>query len=636
MTPFYPLKWAIVASITLLVIALINSDTLKPAQAGSPSINITSSAVQTIYQNGVPHTDRSGNIRTTYDPNLSFFPNGIFNVSTETKDQHAVQVLANAGFNMALNFRGDDPQFYINQISGPNQYTVAILPDRNTLTLLAVATAADSSATIDSPNLTAGGKYFYLVCTPNCAEAKPIAYGDVTATQGPNSQGRVSVSWDTGASFKLLINNELQLDANRNYDASTFNESLFSSYKSNPSVVGWWLADEPYNIAKLTGQDPTISYNAISQVYQSHKDLTTQVIFIDEAFNNAADNMWKSFVNLTDLGDVYSYPKFFTQPIQTFQSTAQAAQSTVQAVSAAKPAWLTPQLFHDGGGYLYLTPTEERAQVYTAIIHGATGFLHFSWDSCKTRNVAVGIRLVGVRPDLATTYADCPAGTPTLTDAEVAAGKALWNSLSAQENGINSELKQLTPILLSPTDSTNYSVFVDQTPISAAPIRTMLKQYNNEYYLLAVNIDNATISSQFEFPFTVGGPVTKLFEAPQVVPQGTKIVDAFSPFQVHIYKFSSQVDTDQDGFIDSVETGIGTDPNSKCVTISGTDAWPPDTDKDAYVTINDVMSVAKNFGRNRYESTWSSFKRFDLDNSGAIEISDVMLVAGYYGRTCRY
>lgn len=48
----------------------------------------------------------------------------------------------------------------------------------------------------------------------------------------------------------------------------------------------------------------------------------------------------------------------------------------------SKPIWLCVQAF-EGSKWLMPTPREMRAQVYTALIHGATGIIYFAMDSCK-------------------------------------------------------------------------------------------------------------------------------------------------------------------------------------------------------------------------------------------------------------
>src|SRR3990172_13165891 len=68
------------AAVLVLLILLSGGTRREPAaEASGPSwIDVTSDAVQTVYQGGVPHTDSAGNPRLTYDPTASFFPIGIY------------------------------------------------------------------------------------------------------------------------------------------------------------------------------------------------------------------------------------------------------------------------------------------------------------------------------------------------------------------------------------------------------------------------------------------------------------------------------------------------------------------------------------------------------------------------------
>lgn len=92
-------------------------------------------------------------------------------------------------------------------------------------------------------------------------------------------------------------------------------------------------------------------------------------------------------------------------------------------------------------------------------------------------------------------------------------------------------------------------------------------------------------------------------------------------------------DTDDDGFSDEIELAIGTDPNSACSTTSGTDAWPPDVDKNGVVNISDIFLVAGSFGHNSQDADWDLYKRYDLDTNGAVSMSDIFIVAGFFGQS---
>jgi hypothetical protein len=51
---------------------------LNRASAGPALTDVTQDAAQPIYYDGSPHTDWSGNLRTSYDPALSLFPRGMY------------------------------------------------------------------------------------------------------------------------------------------------------------------------------------------------------------------------------------------------------------------------------------------------------------------------------------------------------------------------------------------------------------------------------------------------------------------------------------------------------------------------------------------------------------------------------
>jgi len=627
----------IIALLAILLIPVIifgaKFSSRKIDVAAANSINITAAAVQKIYQNGVPHTDKNGNFRNTYDPNSSFFPNGMYLISDEQKDIGAVAALANAGFNLGITAQGSNTEYSLNQINGTNNYTVVISTIGSNLNIVAVAETEQSNIEIESPDLVAGNSYIYFVCVLNCEEGTLVKTGNITAEAGTNGQGKISLSWESGANLKMIVSNFLGFDSNHNYDATTFNDSLFQSYKNNPSVFGWWIADEPYNIAKITGQNPQISYDNINQVYNNIKDQTNQVIFITESATPPFDATWKQIVSLGDLANIYYYPRYFNLPLNSFKNTADSVKSMVNAVNSNKPAWFTSQTFLGGGGFVYPTPTEMKAYIYTTLIHGATGLTHFAWDSCVSRTISTDdlIKVAGIRPNIKANYGDCLQDAKTLKNDELAAAKALWNALDAQANGVNKEINELTPVILSPTLKTPYNVFVDQTPISTAPIRTMLKAYNGNYYLLAVNIDKATINASFQFLFTLQGPIERMFEDSTATFAGISINDSFSPFAVHVYKFPTGNDADLDSFTDTVENAIGTDSNSACATQSGTDAWPPDFNRDGVVNIVDLSRLIQKYGKTKTAADWQTIKRYDVDANGAINIRDIAIVTKSFG-----
>ena len=104
-----------------------------------------------------------------------------------------------------------------------------------------------------------------------------------------------------------------------------------------------------------------------------------------------------------------------------------------------------------------------------------------------------------------------------------------------------------------------------------------------------------------------------------------------SPFAVHVYKFPTGNDADLDSFTDTVENAIGTDSNSACATQSGTDAWPPDFNRDGVVNIVDLSRLIQKYGKTKTAADWQTIKRYDVDANGAINIRDIAIVTKSFG-----
>ncbi len=87
-------------------------------------------------------------------------------------------------------------------------------------------------------------------------------------------------------------------------------------------------------------------------------------------------------------------------------------------------------------------------------------------------------------------------------------------------------------------------------------------------------------------------------------------------------------DNDADGFSNTVEQYVGTNPNLAC----GANSWPPDFDNDGVVSILDLSRLASHYGTKVGDAGYSA--RFDLNGDGAINIIDLSIVAGYFLKQC--
>ena len=223
-----------------------------------------------------------------------------------------------------------------------------------------------------------------------------------------------------------------------------------------------------------------------------------------------------------------------------------SVETAVSLNSEQKPMWFIVQACESLGEGVkdvsFPTASQLRAQVYAAIIHGATGIAYYSWDSDKTRNRG----LIGISAEPQENYV---AGTTKATPLQLLQSKALF----AQAQQINSELAYLREAILSPTVLPEgvFSVEITGTSFTHTPIRVMLKPAGaGHYVLLTVNVDN-TVPGFDSRGFVAPVPldvtyhwaealvsVTPLFENREALslPAGAgSFTESYDPFAVHVY-----------------------------------------------------------------------------------------------------
>jgi len=90
-------------------------------------------------------------------------------------------------------------------------------------------------------------------------------------------------------------------------------------------------------------------------------------------------------------------------------------------------------------------------------------------------------------------------------------------------------------------------------------------------------------------------------------------------------------DTDADGFTDTLEIFMGTDPCSPCPT-TGDDAWSPDRNQDGVVTISDVLATKPSFGTEAGDPNYNP--RSDLTGDSRVTIADILALKPFFNKGC--
>jgi hypothetical protein len=91
-------------------------------------------------------------------------------------------------------------------------------------------------------------------------------------------------------------------------------------------------------------------------------------------------------------------------------------------------------------------------------------------------------------------------------------------------------------------------------------------------------------------------------------------------------------DDDGDGYPDSLESRLSTDPWNHCPRHPFDKAWPPDIDNSRTVTIVDVLSIKPVFNTSVGNPNYSVRK--DLNGDGSITIVDVLSVKPHFNKSC--
>ncbi len=532
-------------SAMVVVFSILGLD--SDARAGDPTIDITSEAVQTMYKSGVPHTNSRGAIRTQYGTD-SFFPIGLYGPVPG-----AMGTFSGGGFNATIAGFDSNLTTILSEAQSNNIKVVlnsqdmahcAPVPANSTLLANNFGTYKNNSNVIgwhllDDTDACMGLKIVswdrFGGSAPGWDSTNYVAYLNEGST--PNIATSMWHSADIvyGGSQMQVFLTSAQLDPDKTYTWSV--KLKGATTVINPTCVEAGLA---YCGTFSTSLQSVRDYINSGAAYGGQTD---QAIFHVDAgpLDNDWKTRWQEAANIGDVSVHYNYP--ITSPnafcgTGGFNSVGDVAEITklqTAQLSGSKPSWFVMQ---DWAGSFFCSfwrhpvRQEARAMAYASIVSGATGLFHFVYDSAGLRE-SCSEGVIGISASTPISY---PGKCLNATSQQVSESIALWNALASPSDGINKEIHSLEPILLSPTASEAYQVFVDQRPISQTPVRTVLKKYQGAWYLLAVNIDNASINTKFVLPGAFSRAEVLFENRDAALSANNQVTDLFSPFDVNVYK----------------------------------------------------------------------------------------------------
>ncbi len=321
-----------------------------------------------------------------------------------------------------------------------------------------------------------------------------------------------------------------------------------AAFKDHPAWLGNCWHDEP--TGGFWGKDMEGKFAEFLAYKAKMNELVPGVpVFINDVpwVTPPATSWWVKWNTSGDVACHDNYPlldrKRRARTLGTDPPSTGISETVSLAVAAneeRKPVWFIVGAFtsQERGAFPFrmATPVQLRAQVYAALIHGATGIIYFCWDTYVCRDGKV----IGMSPDPRVAYLEAGPGKPKASPAkpmQLAQSKALWMAATQ----INSEIRELTPSLLSPTApaSVRYGVTFKGEPVTSDPLRCILKPHpEGGFVLLTVNLDDAVLDATYRFEdgLAMAAPLFENREALQLSEDSLEFSDVYEPFDVHVYR----------------------------------------------------------------------------------------------------
>ena len=316
-------------------------------------------------------------------------------------------------------------------------------------------------------------------------------------------------------------------------------DSELALYAGDPCILGWDVDHEPSLAPPDEQADVRLAAFKQRREAIRNQDPGRPVFTVNSpSISPPRTDLWVAWSQAGDVVAFWKYPFFRPQAMSLSgpRGIPEVISLAVSANGEEKPVWYVAQAFESTIRDWYMpTPREARAMAYAALIHGATGIIWFCFDSYVSRNGDV----LGAAPRPEADYGIVdlrpPERGPPLTASveQVDRSQRMWRTVKA----LNREIAELRTLILSPTSTREYRVFVQGRTESTTPIRTLLKREDERFVLLMVNLDNVPLDVRFDFGAAVRD-MEVMFEheaAPAIWGAGWQ--ERLEPFDVRVYRF---------------------------------------------------------------------------------------------------
>lgn len=277
-------------------------------------------------------------------------------------------------------------------------------------------------------------------------------------------------------------------------------EAAWPQLKGDPGIK-WGVPIPPKEIqddyAKIKAVDPTrpvllnLGCGVISKKYLGRGSRT----------NKLED--YPEYLKGCDIGSFDIYPACSAKELDELWLVPDGVERLLDWTGRKKPVWTcieTTQIQHPTKK---VTPVQLRAEVWMAIIRGASGIIYF-----------------------------CHTWKPKFREAGLLDDPAIVAAVKS----VNAEVTALAPAINSPFLKGGVTV----TPESAEiPLDATVRKHGGATYVFAVNLRGQATRGTFAVKSMSGATKAEVIgENRTVDAQGGKFADEFTPWGVHLYKFA--------------------------------------------------------------------------------------------------
>ena len=337
-------------------------------------------------------------------------------------------------------------------------------------------------------------------------------------------------------------------------------EASISAVMNHPALFGYYLYDESPNGTQYAWR---MIYNRIKAMDPKHIQFPLSALdFVPkdnlvttDCMRDNVDYRPLSDVFVTDIYTIHTNTKSLLELTRDIDAAVRSCQrktdGSLRPFILVYPAYQRYTVHSGNPDIDEILPTENqlRGQIYASIIHGAVGTfvytMHSPWQWERAYNTTYndkGVFMNGISPEM----------TPDL-----------WNAVSKANREINTYMD----VILAKTATDTYHVSHTQTGISEHPLHAILKDTGEKdvRYLLAINIDGASLSGQFKFEKEIL-EVKSFLDNRTLAFNGHSFTDPFGENGVRLYRivfnntYSCQTksigDANCDGKINEADYGI--------------------------------------------------------------------------------